>query len=590
MRRLFTTFLVCAGVMLNAQVFSENFNSGVPGTMTQVTINGNVSWGPCGSNTGGAPCPIEGSGSATFFNASYTAYSTALVTPELDLSSGVYKVSFKHAQRSWGGDINQLFVEISTNGTSWTTMASYTEEVYNVTERSLFLSPYNPTATTKIRFRAVNKYGYRLILDEIKVEEVTTDDIALKSIDMEGILVQGSNQVKGTLRNEGANILTSFDVNWQADGGEVHTQTISGVSIAPGQEFNFTHSDAWTPGPGNYNLKVWISNPNLTDSNAANDELTKAISVASGSTYKRPVYEKFSSSTCPPCYTFNANYFNGFFANYAHDKAVFVSYQVNWPGAGDPYYTTEVGNRVSYYGINAAPTLLLNNQEGTFTNTTLLQQHLDTILEEDVVGFFKVDADHEISGNNITVTAEILPYLSGNFIVHAIVIEKLTTGNVATNGETEFHHVFMKALPNMSGTTVSFVHDQPQTLTLTADLSSTHVEEMDDLAVVILVQNPANKKVMQAAYTESSGIQMGTSDVVSAQIALVPNPSTGIVHVLTDKAVDLKVIDLTGRSVFAQKSVKNNATLDLSHLGKGVYVVQFQNEEGSVVTKKLILK
>lgn len=169
-------------------------------------------------------------------------------------------------------------------------------------------------------------------------------------------------------------------------------------------------------------------------------------------------------------------------------------------------------------------------------------------------------------------------------------IEKLTTGNVATNGETEFHHVFMKALPNMSGTTVSFVHDQPQTLTLTADLSSTHVEEMDDLAVVILVQNPANKKVMQATYTESSGIQMGTSDVVSAQIALVPNPSTGIVHVLTDKAVDLKVIDLTGRSVFAQKSVKNNATLDLSHLGKGVYVVQFQNEEGSVVAKKLILK
>src|SRR5690606_8740382 len=122
---------------------------------------------------------------------------------------------------------------------------------------------------------------------------------------------------------------------------------------------------------------------------------------------------------------------------------------------------------------NAAPTLLLNTIPGTFTSQAALQQHLDETLAEDGVGFFKVESDHTLNGSNIEVTIDITPYLSGDFTVQAMVIEKLTTGNIANNGETEFHHVFMKALPNAGGTAISFVHDQPESLTLTADLSST---------------------------------------------------------------------------------------------------------------------
>src|SRR5690606_12990336 len=153
--------------------------------------------------------------------------------------------------------------------------------------------------------------------------------------------------------NEGLNNLTSFDLNWQVDGGAVNTQNYNGQNIAPGQSFNFTHSDPWAATPGAFELKVWVSNTNVTDVNAANNELTKTVSIASGSTHKVPLYEKYSSSTCPPCYSFNTLYFNPFFDSYGHDKATFISYQVNWPGAGDPYYTSEVGARVNYYGINA---------------------------------------------------------------------------------------------------------------------------------------------------------------------------------------------------------------------------------------------
>ncbi len=591
MRNFFTALAFSTLGVLNAQVFSENFDGGVPGGMTQTTINGSVSWAGCGSNTGGATCPITGSGSATFFNGSYTAFSTALNTPVMDLSSGVYKLTFKHTQRSWGGDINELHAEISTDGgTTWTIMESFMDEVFNATERSITLSPYAPNSTTMVRFRAVNHYGYRTILDDVMVSEVTTDDIQLTNIDVSRILPQGAVEVKGSLKNEGFNNLTSFDLNWQVGSGTVYTQNYTGQSITPGQTFNFTHADSWTATPGAYDLKVWVSNVNVTDVNASNDEMTKTISIASNSTRKVPMYEKFSSSTCPPCYSFNTNAFNPFFESYGHDKATFISYQVNWPGAGDPYYTAEVGTRVNYYGITGAPTLLLNTVGGTYSTQAALQQHLDQTLAEDAVGFFDVQADHIITGNNIDVTVEIMPYLTGEFVVQAIVIEKVTTGNVANNGETEFHHVFMKALPDVAGTTMSFGHDQPQTLTLSADLSTTNVEEMDDLAVVVFIQDPATKQIMQSAYTDASGIILGLDELAKVNATLVPNPTTGIVNVITDKAVNIQIFDMAGKNVFNQSYVANKSSLNLSHLGKGVYVVQMKGVDGTTTTKKLIIQ
>src|SRR5690606_9264114 len=164
----------------------------------------------------------------------------------------------------------ELHVEISTDsGTNWYTMTSYLDETYNVTQRSITLSPFNPTSTTQIRFRAVNHYGYRLILDDIAITEVTEDDLALTNVDIPSIIAQGETDIKGTLKNEGYSNITSFDLNWQVDGGEIHTQNYTGQNITPGQELNFTHSTPWSSTPGAFELKVWTSNPNVTDENAS---------------------------------------------------------------------------------------------------------------------------------------------------------------------------------------------------------------------------------------------------------------------------------------------------------------------------------
>lgn len=591
MKQLFTILTMLAVGFLNAQVFSENFDGGVPGNLIEDTINGNHSWSGCGSDTGGVPCPINGSGSATFYHASQTAYNTALMTPVMDLSSGVHKATFTVAKKMKNERINEFHVEISTDGgDTWTTMRSYMEEIAEPTEFTVILTPYGPTAETSVRFRARNKGGHRLILDDVAIAQVTTDDATIESLNLLPLFAAGPTEISGTLRNNGLNTLTSFDLNWQVDGGAVHTQNYTAQNIASGQELNFVHAEVWDAVGGDHDVKVWVSNTNFTDANPANDELTQSVTVASGTAYKVPMFEKFSSSTCPPCYTFNTFSFTPFWNNYGHDKAVLISYQVNWPGAGDPYYTAEVGTRVSYYGINAAPTLLLNSQDVGMPNSTGLQTYLDNVINTDRISYFQIEADHSLTGSVLNVDVDITPYISGNYNVQVMVIEKLTTGNVANNGETSFKHVFMKGLPNANGTNIAFQFDQVETLSLSTDLSTTNVEELSDIAVVIFIQDNATKEIMQSGYTTSSNIVLGVDDQsVKSDIVLVPNPTSGIIKIISENEVQLQVFDLSGKNVFNQSQVSANSTLNLSGLGKGVFVVHMTQKDGTKIVKKLII-
>lgn len=594
MKQFFTLIAICALSFVNAQVFLEDFNDGVPGDLIEDTINGSLSWTDCGGNTGGITCD----GAATFYHVSQSGYNTALDTPVLDLSSGVYKASFTLAKRENDSKINWFFFEISNDGgETWTTIAEYLEEIMNPTTYTFVLTPYNPSSETVVRFRGTNKGGYAIVLDNVSVEEVTGDDASIQNLDIADILVAGDVQVKGTMANLGINPITSFDLNWQVDGGATHTQNYAGQNITSGQSFNFTHSDLWNATGGAHNLKVWVSNTNVTDVNPANNEFVKDIMVASGVSLKVPLFEKYSSSTCPPCYSYNTSTYNPFYDNYGHDKATFIAYQVWWPGAGDPYagapgspVRQEVQNRVNYYSINAAPTVVYQGGVVGMPTQQQLRDYVDNSHQNDRISFFDIQADHTINGNTIDVSIDIHPYISANYTVRVMVIEKLTTENAATNGETEFHHVFMKGLPTPAGTPIEFTQDEVETLTFSQDMSETFVEEMDDLAVLVFLQDDTTKAIIDSRYTEASGIVLGTNDVNAAQVTLVPNPTTGIVKIMTDRAMDVKVFDLTGKKVFNQSEVADNSSLNLTHLSKGVYVVVMTDDKGAETVKKLVIK
>ena len=151
--------------------FSENFDTGVPGSMTQVYLNNSVDWTGCNGNSGPAVCPYNGAGSAQLYETGYNDSKTALVTPVMDLSSGAYQLKFSHVQPDWSDDQNILTVEISTdNGASWTQVVQYLNDISDWVDELIYLDNFNLTATTQIRFIGTLDYGYAIGLDDVVIE------------------------------------------------------------------------------------------------------------------------------------------------------------------------------------------------------------------------------------------------------------------------------------------------------------------------------------------------------------------------------------------------------------------------------------
>ena len=206
--------------------------------------------------------------------------------------------------------------------------------------------------------------------------------------------------------------------------------------------------------------------------------------------------EEFTASTCGPCATVNA-WLNPLLVTNA-DKIVVVKYQMNWPGAGDIYYTTEGGTRRTFYGVSAVPDGYVNGAKATLNSSsvqTAINNAYAQTAQADIAGSYR------IVGNMIYIKALVTPLISGdNHVIHCIVNEKSTTQNKATNGETVFHHVMMKMFPNGSGTNVNLTAGTTIPIIASYDMSTTHVEDMTDLEVVVFVQNKSTKAVLNAAY------------------------------------------------------------------------------------------
>jgi hypothetical protein len=189
---------------------------------------------------------------------------------------------------------------------------------------------------------------------------------------------------------------------------------------------------------------------------------------------------------------------------------------MNWPGAGDPYYTPEGGDRRNYYGVGWVPWLETN---GSFVNTDVasVQAAFDQAITKP--GLMDIVASHTLSGTVINVTASVLPFANfSNLRVHIVVFEYITTQNASTNGETEFHHVMMKMMPDAFGTTVNFTDRVPYTLTLSADLAGTNVEEYSDLGVLVLVQDFTSKEIYQSVYSIEDAVYNTEAHLSSIEV------------------------------------------------------------------------
>jgi hypothetical protein len=423
---------------------------------------------------------------------------TRLVSPAVDMTgvpSAVF--SFKHALDNYSGANTIGIATTSDGGSTWNqawTQSYSTSGVWTVSQEISTPDLGQANVQFCIFFNGSSYNINDWFFDDIMVFTLENLDLAVTSVTLPDFVGSGETSFGINVFNFGATTVTSIEATYEVEGMDAVTETFSvNIPSLGNATLNFNTTTIMVP--GSYNVVYTLNLVNgQQDDVADNNTLEKSVSVAIGAAEKIPMIEHFSSSTCGPCVSVNTAMLN--FCNNNPGRFTYTKYQMNWPGSGDPYYTEEGGVRRNYYGVNAVPQCFLDGEDQGYAaiTQTVFDEHAERTAFMDVRGSFSV------SGNTISVKADIMPYIDADARVFISVNEKETHGNVGSNGETSFHHVFMKMLPDAQGTSINFTSCENQHLEFTQDMSGTNVEEMSDLEVSIWVQNYNTKELFNSHF------------------------------------------------------------------------------------------
>ena len=311
--------------------------------------------------------------------------------------------------------------------------------------------------------------------------------------------VYGAYAVTGSFRNTFDAPINAFDLHWHIDDGPLNTVSFADLELLQNDSFCFEELVDVDLLPGNYTLTVSITNV-LTDGRPLHvdiPEVTSQLRVAHDEVPRRPLFEMFTSSTCPPCATFNNGFFNNFTTENA-DELSLIKYQMNWPGAGDPYYTPEGGARRSLYGVNSVPWLILDGSR-VATSAAAVNSAFSNALQNPA--HMEISGHYQIDGYDISIQGSLMAFADFPIVrMQVAVIESVTYNNTGGNGETEFHHVMHKMLPSAFGTILNLEAMEEYQFSFTYNMQDTNVEDMDDLMVVVFTQNQSTREIFQSNY------------------------------------------------------------------------------------------
>ncbi len=497
------TLLLTLALLLSVTVFSQSAGTIVKETFDsdempegwKITGNNPQNWSVSQSNLcGGEANEMKLSWQPTFYNGF-----TRLTSPMLDLT-GVDSilVSFKHYVDIYTTFPSKIGIATSSsNGMKW--IKGYEETFFADGQHHISKVIANEDmGKDKVMialFYEGNSGNLNAIyFDDVEINTIETTNIKVASIDIPNNIGSGNTDITFSVQNLGSETITSFEAEYVI-GKEKYSQTFE-TEIAFIETKQFTFDQAINLNPGNINIEIKVSSINdKEDKDLSNNTLTKKIGIALGSAQRYPMIEHFSSSTCDPCANIN-NLMHTLTSNNP-GKYTYVKYPLNFPAPGDPYNTEECNVKKEFYEVTAAPNVVLNGLN--LRSTSISQYQLDESYNSNA--FVNIGGAFNIENNTINITADIMSYIDlENVKAFVAVNEKTTKGNVGTNGETEFHHIMMKMLPDVNGNDINLKAGESQRLDFTYDMDSTFVEDMNDLEVAVWIQDLTTKEVFNSKY------------------------------------------------------------------------------------------
>lgn len=232
--------------------------------------------------------------------------------------------------------------------------------------------------------------------------------------------------------------------------------------------------------------------------------------LAIGQSQRLVLVEEATNASCGPCASQNPAFDALLQSN--PDKIVAIKYHWYFPGY-DPMHNhnpEENNSRVSYYGINGVPHALLDGTSisgssylGAPANCT--QAKIDAAYA--IPSPLEISLYHEISDGfiNVAMLIEATEAVSGSLRARLAVIEKQIQfpSPPGSNGETLFHDVMKKMLPNPSGTELTALEVGDYVI-IQESWEYENVYDINELAAVGFVQDNTSKAVHQAAKSSTT--------------------------------------------------------------------------------------
>jgi hypothetical protein len=632
-KQLLALALLTAG-MANAQTWSEDFNAattpGLPAGWLQNNVDGktvasNLSTYNFGTNawvTFNAATEFPAYGKVVASTSWYTPAGAAndwLITPSFTVPA--------NAVLEWDGLApdasfrDGYSVKISTTGTLTTdfsaNLLTVAAENATWTNRSLSLNTYS-TQTVRIAFVNTSNDMNRAFLDNIKVLVPAANDGNVVSITgLNRYSTAGNQTIAGVFKSKGLNPVTSATMNYKLNSGAVVTQTINfATAVNYGGTANYSFTAPASMPVGNNRVKVWVTHVNgVAETNLVNDSAAmNTIFTASQAPLRNALIEEFSSSTCVPCANLNVNFDPLLNSNNPNTggRVNVIKNQVNWPSPGnDPSYNTHSAARVTYYGINAAPTALTN---GTQEMNAHSQGEIDAAKAEPA--YANITASLSVNAGVITGSASVIPYVSipsnSPLVVHQVLLQSSYNFPAAVTTQKNYFHVMRKMFPSATGTAltpvdgtamnVNFTH----TVTLTG-LVGTPAQNSYDFwdatnmvyEYVVFVQDKVSNDILQSGSAKING-PVGIVELKDNQkIGIYPNPAKdfAVVGISVEQSsnVAITIYDVTGKLVYSKAAVKVEAgqhemKINTSDFATGTYNVIVNTDLGTLTDKLIVVQ
>lgn len=217
--------------------------------------------------------------------------------------------------------------------------------------------------------------------------------------------------------------------------------------------------------------------------------------------------EEFTNTGCSPCADYSPTLDS--MISYRLGQVAAVKYHGTYPDPNDPFYLdqkTDLDKRISYYGIKAYPTVILNGQQipdmpspsefflGYYIDYFHSKaRHYDILLNT-------YTADHKLSVT-ATVTPDVDVDDASQLRLYVMPVEEFyESPTMYGNGEKEMRYTMRRMLPDADGYALGSSLKANTVYTYQTECSLDNFYDERQLGVVAFLQNTATQEVLATAY------------------------------------------------------------------------------------------